>query len=131
MSIVGIEKNVDEGKLGFYTFQDLVDVCGKYPEKLFRFKETDYYPNSIESWRGVYSLASMDYTNTPKTGDEVANTILTEIEQEHTAWKGGEYSYSLNDDFYISEFGRCEEHKIYGYEVNETEVILLTEYDPY
>ena len=129
MSIVGTENSTAGNN--FLTFAEVVAICTQYPNKYFRFEDTEYYPLSIKSWRGSYCLPSMDYSCTPVNGKDLSELILKEIDEVHEAWKGGEYTYDLDDEFYISEFGRCEEHKIVGYRNVGHEIILLTELDPY
>ena len=61
----------------------------------------------------------------------MASMIKEEIDEIHDGYKGGEYQYNLTDEPYISEYSRCEEHKVIGYGVGDGVVYLLTEIDPY
>lgn len=131
MSTVGQDKPDNEDYKLFFTFEDLLNLCKKYPKHLFEFQGTDYSPKSIKSWRGSYDLASMDYDSEVRYGKDIAKIIKDGLDKVHTAWKGGEYKYYSDDEFYISIFGRCEEHKIYDYKVFENHVELLTDYDEY
>lgn len=131
MSIVGQYKSEESVKPIFFTFEDLLNLCESYPEHIFKFEGTDYTPKSIQSWRGRYDLASMDYDTEDRYGKEIAKIIKEGLGKIHTAWKGGEYQYYLDDEFYISIFGRCEEHKIYDYKVYDNFVELITDYAEY
>lgn len=45
----------------FYTIADLIKLGDKYPTHVFRFVGTQYYPQELTSWRGVYALPAIDY----------------------------------------------------------------------
>lgn len=130
MSIVGEKQEI----LTFYTFQDIIDLAEKYPDHNFRFEETDYSPTNIASWRGDYSLPSIEYAEKSIIGKELAAMIKSDIKNTHDGYKGGEYTYDLSDEPYISAYSRVEEHKIVGYRVSShfgDEILLITEYDRY
>lgn len=115
----------------FYTFQDLVDLGEKYPDYIFKFEGTNYSPSCIASWRGSYSLPSLEYDTKDMTGAEMASMIREDINGTHEGYKGGEYQYNLAYSPYISAYSRCEKHKVVGYGVGDGVVYLLTEIDPY
>ena len=115
----------------FFTIGNLIDLCLEHPEKAFRFLETDFTVGYLHSWRGSYDLPAISYEEGADTGAEIAQCLLHALTQEHCGWKGGEYKYTRGDEFYVSEKGRCSEHKVCGYKIEGDVVILLTKLDPY
>ena len=128
--IVGCEHRYGDN-YSFYTIGNLIDLCLSHPEKTFRFVGTNYTVGYLHSWRGRYALAAISYEDAQKTGKQIAKELTEALKEVHRGWKGGEYRYAHSDQFYISEEGRCSEHKVIGYEVEDNEVILLTKLDPY
>ena len=115
----------------FFTIGNLIDLCLEHPEKTFRFLETDFTVGYLHSWRGSYDLPAISYEEGADTGAEIAQSLLQSLTQTHHGWKGGEYKYNRNEEFYVSENGRCSEYKICGYKIEGNEVVLLTKLDPY
>lgn len=115
----------------FFTIGCLIELANKYQKKVFRFLDTDYYPEDLNSWRGSYNLPSVDYGHIPITGLNLAKSLSIGLAHEHTGWKGGEYTYELTDEFYVARNGCAEEYKVVGYENKDNEIILLTRIDRY
>ena len=115
----------------FFTIGNLIDLCLEHPEKTFRFLETDFTVGYLHSWRGSYDLPAISYREGADTGAEIAQCLLHSLTQTHHGWKGGEYKYNRNEEFYVSENGRCLEYKICGYKTEGNEVVLLTKLEPY
>lgn len=121
----------DEKQPKFFTIGNLIELCLEHKNKTFRFVETDYTVGFLHSWRGSYDLPAISYADGADTGNDIAECLLQSLKKFHHGWKGGEYKYTCNDEFYVSERGRSYEYKVCGYEVKEGEVVLLTKIDPY
>ena len=115
----------------FFTIGNLIELCLEHPEKTFRFLETAFTVGHLHSWRGSYDLPAISYEEGADTGAEIAQCLLQSLTRTHHGWKGGEYKYTRGDEFYVSEKGRCSEHKVCGYKIEGDVVILLTKLDPY
>ena len=115
----------------FFTIQDLIDLGNKYPDHVFKFVETNYSPQRLMSWRGCYSLPAIEYGTELKTGKQIAKFLVEQLNETHYGYKGGEYTYNPNQEFYVASYGCNEETKIISHEVFNNEVVLLTKNDPY
>jgi hypothetical protein len=115
----------------FYTIGKLIELCDQHPEKVFKFVGTNYSPNELGSWRGSYDLPSIDYTLDDKTGVEVSKKLSDGLEESHYGYKGGEYTYYSDEEFYVAEYGISDNIRVVGYEVEGNQVTLLTKRDPY
>lgn len=115
----------------FFTLLDLYNLAKKYPKHNFTLIDTLYSLDEVKSWRGSYEIPSMTPTDEKRTGADIAKEIQDKEGKFMRGYKGGEYYIDVNDEFYISQWGACEEYKISGFEVREKEVILITNLDEY
>lgn len=122
-----------EGTVNFFTIGNLIELALNHPEKNFRFVGTKLTVGDLHSWRGSYNLAAISYEDGTKTGRQIATELLDAIKEVHYGWKGGEYYYDRSDQFYIAKPGSSTEHKVVGWEWDESsdEIVLLTKLDPY
>lgn len=122
---------MDEEDIKFFTIGNLIELCLEHLDKTFRFIGTDYTVGHLHSWRGAYYLPAIGYLEGRYTGREISQRLLRELTETHCGWKGGDYTYTSNNDFYVSLMGYALEYKVCGYKVYEGEVVLLTKLDPY
>lgn len=130
----GIYKCEVEGRLMVrpsYTLGDLLSLCDKYPDRLFRFLGTPASVGDLHSWRGSYDIAAIEPTGEKKTGQEIGTTLTQQLTKVHHGWKGGEYRYDESDVFYVAHKGSSEEYQVVGYELTDTDVVLITKIVPY
>ena len=118
-------------KIHFYRLCDLIELAGNYKSHNFRFIDTCYCPKEITSWRGSYSIPAIDYVRGEVSGKELAKTLKKGLASVHTGYKGGDYRYYDDEEFYVAQCGRSEEYKVVGYENKDNEIILLTRIDTY
>ena len=123
--------NTKSEKVHFYRIFDLIELANNYKKHNFRFLETDYSPKEITSWRGSYGIPAIDYCTDKINGKELAKVLKKGLSSVHTGYKGGDYRYNDDDEFYIAQYGRSEEYKVVGYENRDNEIILLTRIDTY
>lgn len=121
----------DEPK--WFTLGDLISLCKSFPKHKFFFAGTLCSPGQLQSWRGSYDIPSVSFVEEEegKTGKQIAKELEVSLKKIHHGYKGGEYKYHEENEFYISQYGRCEEFKIFHYETTNNEVILYTKLDPY
>lgn len=115
----------------FFTIGNLIELCLNHSDKTFRFVGTDYTVGYLHSWRGSYDIPAVSFETGEDTGKEIAQCLSGSLTETHYGWKGGEFKYTRNDEFYVSERGYAHEYKVCGFEVDGNEVILLTKLDPY
>ena len=113
-------------KIYYYSIDELIELAKKYSAKVFRFSETDFYPEQLESWRGSYSTPSLTYSETKIVGADLSVVLTDGLEHTHTGYKGGEYAYHGGMSFYVANYGSSAKHKVVGYENKEFEIVLLT-----
>jgi len=115
----------------FMTIGELIHVCNHNPTLVVKFLETDYTVSSLSSWRGSYDLPSISYESGAKTGKQVAAEIKAELKETHYGYKGGQYKYTANQEFYVANCGSSSEIKVVKAEVEEGVLVLYTKLDPY
>lgn len=103
----------------FFTLQDLLELAYKYPNRRFVLYETEIGLSGVESWRGCYSVPSIQPTMEVTTGNHIA-------EELEDAIGGFMQRYNGNDEFYISKFTMAERYKVVGYTTDGHSVTLLT-----
>ena len=118
-------------KVHFYRIFDLIELAKSYKKHNFRFLETDYSPKEITSWRGAYDIPAIDYCTDKISGNELAKVLKTGLSVSHEGYKGGDYSYDDDEEFYVASYGCSEMYKVVGYENKGNEIILLTRIDNY
>lgn len=131
MSYDIIDGGTSEEEYEFFTIGNLIDLALDNPDKVLQFIGTCYSPDALHSWRGDYSMPAIDYTTEPKTGSEISKVLLQGLDRVHIGWKGGDYRYTRNDQFYVAHRGCADEYKIIGCEIDGDLVVLLTKLDPY
>lgn len=131
MSYVAYGSNRPAIDYKFFTLLDLYNLAKKYPEHKFTLIDTLYSLDEVKSWRGSYEIPSMTPTLEERTGADIAKEIQDKEGKLMRGYKGGEFYIGVDDEFYISQWGACEEYKISGYMVREKEVILITNLDEY
>ena len=118
-------------KIRFYTIGCLIELAEIFKNHNFRFLDTCYCPREITSWRGSYSTPAIDYVRGEVSGKELAKTLKKGLSSVHTGYKGGDYRYTDDEEFYVAQHGRSEEYKVVGYENKYNEIILLTRIDTF
>lgn len=113
--------------------EDIIDVLLKHPNNFVTFVGTNLTIDGLISWRGSYNIPALLTTvGTRRTGREIAETLRDDLNQVHTGWKGGEYTYDLVDKPYVTTCpSRSEEYKIIGYESFGDRLEFLTKIIPY
>lgn len=115
-----------------YYLTNLISNRNLYPQHEFKFIGTQLYPNSIISWRGSYDIPALLAGYDPKIGAEISDFIYRQIEKIHTGYKGGEYGYALDDEFYVVTCpSSSAHHAVNGYKVNDGVVWLITNIKEY
>ena len=120
-----------EEKIHFYRLCDLIELAENYKRHNFRFLDTDYSPKEIISWRGSYCLPAIEYCDDKINGKQLAKVLKKGLSSIHVGYKGGDYRYDDDEEFYIANYGRSDEYKVVGYENKDNEIILLTRIDRY
>ena len=123
--------NTKSEKVHFYRIFDLIELAGNYKKHNFRFLDTDYSPKEIISWRGSYCLPAIEYCSDSINGKQLAKVLKEGLSSVHIGYKGGDYRYDEDDEFYVSMYGNSDEYKVVGYENKDNEIILLTRIDKY
>jgi len=123
--------DTQEASYHFYTIQKLIDLAKEHKAKRFVFLGTEYAPKELSSWRGSYDLAAITYDTEIVTGNLLAKNLSRGLKEVHTAYKGGDYRYYPEDEFYIANYGSASEYKVVGHEVKNETVTLLTRIDRY
>lgn len=132
MSYVSLNMDAVVNSNEFYTFFDLVQLCVQYPDHVFKFIGTNYSPCTIISWRGSYNLPAILAMSKEITGSELYDVIYKELDEIHEGYKGGEYTYELYDEFYVTvDYSVASEHAVDGYHVDGNIVWLNTNINPY
>lgn len=131
MSYVPLNSNSTYQK-DFYTLQNLLDLCFQYPQHEFKFVDTNYSPNVLISWRGSYSTPAILVDECVKTGAEIVDFLNEQIEHVHHGYKGGEYKYFFDDEFYVVTCdSNSNEHAVNGYKIEDGVVWLITNINTY
>lgn len=113
-------------KIHFYRIFDLIELAENYKKHNFRFLETDYSPKEIISWRGSYDIPAIEYCDEKINGKQLAKVLKKGLSSVHHGYKGGDYRYTDDEEFYVARYGRSDEYKVVGYENRDNEIILLT-----
>ena len=93
----------------YFTLGDLIDLLNDHPNRRVKFLETDLTIGKLCSWRGSYDLPSVtyEYSYEGKLASVIAEELTHSLTHEHWGWKGGEYRYTRDDEFYVSENKFC------------------------
>lgn len=130
--VIDGSSDYEEEDYKFFTIGDLIKVCEENPSLPVYFVGTEASPGELGSWRGSYDLPSIDPVyNANYTGREVADNLKRGLEETHYGYKGGEYKYEEDDQFYVAEHGLSSEFKVVKAEVGDRELILFTKIDRY
>lgn len=129
--VIGGDEIDESTPVDFYTIGNLIELCEKFPNIPFVFVGTEYGVGELGSWRGSYDLPAITYESGNKIGSQIAQELTESLKEQHYGYKGGEYRYYRNDEFYVSAYGCCSEYKVVGYQVEDGVVVLLTKLDPY
>lgn len=121
----------DDQYVEFFTIKDLIDVCKQHPNNVVHFLGTDRSPGELGSWRGSYDLPAISTTWDEKTGSVIAEELTAALKETHWGWKGGEYCYHEDQEFYIAESGSSAEYKVVKAELENDVLVLYTKLDPY
>ncbi len=112
------------------TIGNLIELALEYPNHVFRFLGTDYYPDHLEPWRDSCDIPCIVYSKNAISGAVLARILLGDLVLHHQDYKGNMYKYDRNDTFYVSEHDKCEEYMVVGQSVSAGnkygEVLLLT-----
>ena len=131
MSYDIIDGSSREEEMKFFTIGDLIDLGNKYPKTPFVFMGTKLSPSDLHSWRGSYCEPSIDFDEQVRIGEDIAQTLFTQLQCRHFGYKGGEYKYYKTDEFYVSPYGAANEYKVADYSYSDGKIILLTKIDKY
>ena len=127
--IIGGGVNAED--VSYYSIGELISLARKFSDKVFRFIDTEYHTGRLMSWRGSYNIPSIEYTKDTVTGGYLEECLISGLNECHTGYKGGDYHYNKHMEFYVSSYGSSQMYKVFGYEVKDFEVILLTKIDGY
>lgn len=110
----------------FYTISDLIDLLYMYPSSKVIFVYTDLSPDCLISWRGSYNLPAIFSCKNDKTAFEIANDLEKGLEQVHEGYKGGEYTYTGNEEFRVVLCpSSSAQHGVFGYSYNSGTGVLV------
>ena len=115
----------------FFSIGELIDVCNQNPDCVVYFVGTQMAPGKLGSWRGSYDIPAIEPIYEDRTGKQVARQLEEDLKKTHYGYKGGEYKYCADSEFYISPYGSAREYKVAKAEVVDGELILYTKLDPY
>ena len=123
----------DDESVEFFTIGDLIEACENHPHFPVIFLGTSRTVGDLGSWRGSYDLPSIEptRTSTPRKGGEIADTLRKQLTETHYGWKGGEYRYYGDDEFYVAPSGSSDEYKVVKAAVEDGTLTLYTKLDPY
>ena len=122
----------DGERTSFFTIGDLIQACIDNPNVPVRFLETQYTVGELISWRGSYDIPCITYdSGKDKLGYEVASELEAALKEKHYGYKGGEYIYYDNDEFYVSRYAYSEEFKVVKAVVEDGFLVLYTKKAPY
>lgn len=114
-----------------YTIGDLLQELDNSPANSVRLLGTNYTLGTLMSWRGAYDHPAFDYLVEHKSPSQLASEIRYSLQQEHTGYKGGEYWYYPEDEFYVSAYGQASEYKIVDVKTEQSILYLCTKIVPY
>jgi hypothetical protein len=116
-----------------FTLGNLIDLLNDHPNRHVKFLETDLTIGKLCSWRGSYDIPSVtyDYSYEGKLASVIAGELEYALTHDHTGWKGGQYSYSKEDEFYVSEKGTSQEYKVVDAKIEDEVLVLYTKIVPY
>lgn len=130
--VLGGDEYNDCERTQFFTIGDLIQACIDNPNLPVRFLETQYTVGELGSWRGSYDIPAITYDScTDKLGYQVATELKVSLKEKHCGYKGGEYIYHAEEEFYVSRYGYCEEYKVVKAVVEGGFLVLYTKKDPY
>lgn len=122
------------GDTCFFTIGDLISVLLANAHLPVRFIGTNCTVGELISWRGSYNLPAIypdNFEGNDRPAGAIAQEIIAALKEEHTGYKGGEYYYNQNDEFYVASYGSSAEYKVFDSFVNDGELVLVTRIDPY
>ncbi len=117
--------------INFFTIGNLIGICRQHPDKVVHFLGTNRSPGELHSWRGSYDLPAISTSWEDKTGEIIAEELTAALKEVHWGWKGGQYHYNQDDEFYIAESGNSSEYKVVKAELEDDILVLYTKLDPY
>ena len=88
---------------------------GKHPKVYYDFG--NFYPTTLDSWRGSYSEISLGFGNKPEGSPEIRELIklLEEgIGNTYTGYKGGEFTMDAETPIWADDYGTSSETAIVG-----------------
>ena len=122
---------VEDGGEDFFTIGELIDVLNEHASLPVKFIGTDYTLGNLGSWRGSYDIPSITYERGERLAGDIAHQLATELNEEHSGYKGGEYRYEDTDEFYVASYGCSDEYKVISAYVEDDVLVLVTKIDPY
>lgn len=103
------------------------------PEATVRYSFASLHPTTVDSWRGIYSEPALGWealrSDGPKVKDVIAELRKATDGRKYTGWKGGDYSYDLNDTLHIDNPGQWTSTELARIEDRDYCVVLHTECD--
>lgn len=121
----------EEEEIEFFSIQKLIDLANNFKECEFYFVGTNYSVGSLCSWRGSYDTPAITPVLEVKKGKQIAKELEEALKKTHHGYKGGQYKYMGEYEFYVADWGSSREHKVVDYSVEKGKVTLLTKLDPY
>lgn len=109
-----------------YTLNMLLDLLVEHANKQVVLLGTEYSIEDLISWRGDYYQPALTYSSEPATGMEIFLKLKKQLKQSHRGYKGGDFTFSANQEFYISNTEEAHKLKVCGYEEENDKLILLT-----
>ena len=115
----------------FFTLHDLLKLAHKYPNRRFVLYETEIGLSGVGSWKGSYSVPSIQPTMEVTMGKQIAGELEGAIGGFMQRYNGAMYPINGNDEFFISKFSMAERYKVVGYTTDGHSVNLLTKLEGY
>jgi hypothetical protein len=90
-------------------------------------------PTTIASWRGVYSLPALGWSDTAPipTVAELLTELRRGLSDTFSGWKGGDYTYGHGDELRVDNPGEAGDTGIAGVLVRDHDVIIQTGFLPW
>jgi len=114
-----------------FTIGDLLRELENSNANSVRFIGTDYTVGALHSWRGSYNIPALEYEKGYKSPQQLAEEIRTGLRETHYGWKGGEYSYTEDDTFYVAQRGSSSEYQVVDVKTEQGILYLCTKIVPY
>lgn len=114
-----------------FTIGKLIEVLTEHKDLNVKLLGTDYSLGELGSWRGSYHVPAISKTRTLKTGGEIVTELWDSLKEIHYGYKGGEYKFYPEEEFYVSDSGYVDEYVVVKAIVENNELVLYTKVQPW